>query len=59
MLSRTAIAQYERDGYCFPLDILTPAEAAWLPRARLPKEAGYAEGLLRLGAAHLPPNPRH
>ena len=34
MLSRTAIAQYERDGYCFPLDILTPAEAADC-RARL------------------------
>lgn len=33
---------------------LTPAEAGWLPRARLPKEAGYAEGLLRLGPAHLP-----
>jgi conjugal transfer ATP-binding protein TraC len=33
---------------------LTEAEAEWLPRARLPREAGYAEGLLRLGGAHLP-----
>ncbi len=33
---------------------LTGAEADWLPRARLPKEAGYSEGLLRFGSAHLP-----
>lgn len=33
---------------------LTAAEAEWLPRARLPREAGYAEGLLRHGPAHLP-----
>ncbi len=33
---------------------LTPAEAEWLPRARLPREAGYSEGLLRWGPAHLP-----
>ncbi|MGI0151813.1 MAG: hypothetical protein ACREC5_07750, partial [Thermoplasmata archaeon] len=33
---------------------LTPAEAEWLPRARMPREAGYAEGLLRLGPGHLP-----
>ncbi|MGA7924074.1 MAG: DUF87 domain-containing protein [Thermoplasmata archaeon] len=33
---------------------LTEAEADWLPRARLPREAGYAEGLLRLGPGHLP-----
>jgi Helicase HerA, central domain len=33
---------------------LTAAEADWLPRARLPREAGYAEGLLRHGPAHLP-----
>ena len=33
---------------------LTGPEADWLPRARLPKEAGYAEGLLRYGPAHLP-----
>ena len=33
---------------------LTDAEAEWLPRARLPREAGYAEGLLRFGPAHLP-----
>jgi hypothetical protein len=33
---------------------LTEAESEWLPRARLPKEAGYSEGLLRFGEAHLP-----
>lgn len=33
---------------------LTAAEAEWLPRARLPKESGYAEALLRSGPAHLP-----
>lgn len=33
---------------------LTPAETAWLPHARLPAEAGYSEGLLRLGELHLP-----
>jgi uncharacterized protein DUF87 len=33
---------------------LTDAEAAWLPRCRLPKEAGYSEGLLRFGPSHLP-----
>jgi conjugal transfer ATP-binding protein TraC len=33
---------------------LTGAEAEWLPHARLPREAGYSEGLLRLGSAHLP-----
>ena len=33
---------------------LTPAEAEWLSRARLPREAGYSEGLLRIGPAHLP-----
>ncbi|MFG1529921.1 MAG: hypothetical protein AAFA34_01410, partial [Thermoplasmata archaeon] len=33
---------------------LTSGEADWLPRARLPVEAGYSEGLLRLGEAHLP-----
>ena len=33
---------------------LTEAEAEWLPRARLPKEAGYSEGLLRFGPSHLP-----
>jgi hypothetical protein len=33
---------------------LTEAEAEWLPRARLPKEAGYSEALLRLGPSHLP-----
>jgi conjugal transfer ATP-binding protein TraC len=33
---------------------LTPAEVEWLPKARLPGEAGYSEGLLRFGVAHLP-----
>ncbi len=33
---------------------LTEAEAEWLPRARLPREAGYSEGLLRFGPSHLP-----
>ncbi|MCI4330791.1 MAG: DUF87 domain-containing protein [Thermoplasmata archaeon] len=33
---------------------LTDAESEWLPRARLPREAGYSEGLLRFGEAHLP-----
>lgn len=33
---------------------LTPAEIDWLPRARLPREAGYSEALLRLGDLHLP-----
>ena len=29
--------------------IFTEAEHEWLPRARMPKEAGYSEGLLRFG----------
>jgi hypothetical protein len=33
---------------------LTDSEAAWLPKCRLPKEAGYSEGLLRFGPSHLP-----
>ena len=33
---------------------LTAAEADWLPKARLPREAGYSEALLRSGASHLP-----
>ncbi len=33
---------------------LTDAEVEWIPRARLPREAGYSEGLLRLGDLHLP-----
>jgi len=33
---------------------LTDSEADWLPRARLPREAGYSEALLRLGPSHLP-----
>ncbi len=32
----------------------TDAEIDWLPRARLPREAGYAEGLLRIGSSHSP-----
>jgi uncharacterized protein DUF87 len=33
---------------------LSLPEAEWLSRARLPREAGYSEGLLRFGPAHLP-----
>lgn len=33
---------------------LTSAEAEWLPRARLPRETGYAESLWRVGELHLP-----
>lgn len=33
---------------------LTNAEAEWLPRARLPRETGYAESLWRVGELHLP-----
>jgi hypothetical protein len=33
---------------------LTPAEAEWLPKARLPREAGYSESLWRVGEWHLP-----
>ena len=33
---------------------LTAAEAEWLPRARLPRETGYAESLWRVGELHLP-----
>ncbi|MCI4339708.1 MAG: DUF87 domain-containing protein [Thermoplasmata archaeon] len=33
---------------------LTPAEVTWLPRARLPRETGYSEALLRFGPSHLP-----
>ena len=33
---------------------LTSAEAEWLPRARLPRETGYAESLWRIGGLHLP-----
>jgi len=39
---------------CRTFFALTEAEAEWLPRARLPKEAGYSEGLLRFGPSHLP-----
>jgi hypothetical protein len=33
---------------------LTSEEAEWLPRARLPREAGYSEGLVRAGPSHFP-----
>ena len=33
---------------------LSGAEAEWLPKARLPKECGYAESLWRIGDLHLP-----
>ena len=33
---------------------LTPAEAEWLPKARLPRDAGYSEALWRVGEWHLP-----
>ncbi len=33
---------------------LTAAEAAWLPRARLPRAVGYSESLWRVGELHLP-----
>ncbi|HEV2450049.1 MAG TPA: DUF87 domain-containing protein [Thermoplasmata archaeon] len=33
---------------------LSAAEAEWLARARLPREAGYSEGLLRFGPVHRP-----
>jgi len=33
---------------------LTGAEAEWLPKARLPREVGYAESLWRIGELHLP-----
>jgi hypothetical protein len=33
---------------------LTAAEAGWLPRARLPRAAGYSESLWRIGDLHLP-----
>ncbi len=33
---------------------LTDSEVEWLPRTRLPKDAGFSEGLLRVGELHLP-----
>ena len=33
---------------------LGAAEAEWLPKARLPREAGYSESLWRIGEWHLP-----
>ena len=33
---------------------LTGAEAEWLPKARLPRTAGYSESLWRVGDLHLP-----
>ena len=44
----------EVSGPCREFFGLTPAEAEWLPKARLPREAGYAESLWRIGALHLP-----
>ena len=34
---------------CGGYPIFTDAEHDWLPRARMPKEAGYSEGILRFG----------
>src|SRR5208282_523002 len=33
---------------------LTSSEAEWLPKARLPRTAGYSESLWRVGDLHLP-----
>lgn len=33
---------------------LTGAEGEWLPKARLPRDAGYSESLWRIGELHLP-----
>jgi hypothetical protein len=33
---------------------LSASEAEWLPKARLPREAGYSEALWRVGEWHLP-----
>jgi hypothetical protein len=33
---------------------LTPAEGEWLPKARMPRDAGYSESLWRIGELHLP-----
>lgn len=33
---------------------LTSAEAEWLPKARLPRDVGFAESLWRIGELHLP-----
>jgi hypothetical protein len=33
---------------------LTAPEAEWLPKARLPRDAGYSESLWRIGDLHLP-----
>ncbi len=33
---------------------LTGPEAEWLPKARLPRDAGYSESLWRIGELHLP-----
>jgi hypothetical protein len=33
---------------------LTGPEAQWLPKARLPRDAGYSESLWRIGEFHLP-----
>ena len=44
----------EVSGACREFFGLTPAEAEWLPKARLPREAGYSESLWRVGELHLP-----
>lgn len=33
---------------------LSSAEGEWLPKARLPRDAGYSESLWRIGEGHLP-----
>jgi hypothetical protein len=33
---------------------LSPSEGEWLPKARLPRDAGYSEALWRIGEWHLP-----
>ena len=44
----------EVSGACREFFGLTNAEAEWLPKARLPREAGYSESLWRIGELHLP-----
>ena len=44
----------EVSGTCREFFGLTRAETEWLPKARLPREAGYSESLWRVGELHLP-----
>ena len=44
----------EVSGPCRDFFGLSEAEAEWLPKARLPREAGYSESLWRIGELHLP-----